>query len=796
MAWIPLRDRLHQLPLVLAGPILRRTEPTAVTVWVALRQPCRVTLRVFETAAGQGLALGPARLEGTRATIALGHHLHLVAVTATLQAGQPLQSGQIYAYDLHLEPAGSSSSPCSLQQALNADGISTPISYFDHGLPTFVLPPLAIDDLVLLHGSCRKTHGGGIDALPIVDELLQQSAQDSQRRPHQLFLTGDQIYSDDVANPWLFALTDASQALLGWEEALPTDPQGQGRPLMAHHLSPGDRTHVVEHLAGATAGFHNKTDHINSHLLSLGEYTLAYLFAWSPVLWGDWPRGEERYQHAREAAAWNREVASLQAFGRGLGKVQRALANIPTYMIFDDHEISDDWYLNRAWCERVLGRPLGRRMVQNGLLAYALTQAWGNTPDQFGPGTAGDRLLTAAQAWAGSGGTDLQAEATLAQRLGLPRQTEAGQPNFRADSPVWVLDHHPEALCWHYTVRSSCHEVIVLDTRTWRGYPDHADAKAVPRLLSPTALKQQLQQPLNQTQAQGLETIIVAPTNVIHLQVIDWAQQWSLRQGNVFGHDVGDSWNLHELALAELLRVLFSHRDRLIVLSGDIHYGFAAQLTYWQTSATGSEPPQWMVQFTASALKNAELKTRVLQTKLKALLPERPREWMGWQHPPAQQELPRQWLWPWRRRPARPATQPRANSANLTPSPDWFYRIEWLRRQPAQAPAWGSQLTWLSHNRSGRKSQCLWPRWLRWVWTNRWLHEGYEVVGESNLGLVRFANFAPLAVPAVVCQELYWCPPWQPDSLVISRFEAELDRPAPGPNPKPLGEIHPPFESE
>lgn len=42
-------DFLHDLPLVLAGPILQHTEPTSVTVWIALRQACQVELKIFET---------------------------------------------------------------------------------------------------------------------------------------------------------------------------------------------------------------------------------------------------------------------------------------------------------------------------------------------------------------------------------------------------------------------------------------------------------------------------------------------------------------------------------------------------------------------------------------------------------------------------------------------------------------------------------------------------------------------------------------------------------------------------
>ena len=44
----------------------------------------------------------------------------------------------------------------------------------------------------------------------------------------------------------------------------------------------------------------------------------------------------------------------LQEFHRTLPKVQRALANVPTYMILDDHDVTDDYFLNPMWRDRVL----------------------------------------------------------------------------------------------------------------------------------------------------------------------------------------------------------------------------------------------------------------------------------------------------------------------------------------------------------------------------------------------------------------------------------------------------------
>lgn len=836
MSWTPLCDRLDQLPLILAGPILRRTEPNAVTVWLALRRPCLVTLQIYATQYGNGLVLDRLLFSGQRSTVAIGQHLYLVAVTARSDR-LSLEAEQIYAYDLHFQPQPQTQTqaPLSLQQALvSSDFPSVTVSYFEHGLPTFLLPPPRINDLKLIHGSCRKTHGGGIDALPIVDDVLAHSARFPQQRPHQLFFTGDQIYGDDVADPWLFALTDAGDTLLGWEETLPIEshPTVAIPSLKGKHLPPGQRSNVAEQLAGLTAGLYNKPDHVNSHLMSFGEYCTAYLFTWSPVLWPNgFPTGKTRYRDRRDIRIWDQEVSTLDIFYHSLWKVRRALANIPTYMIFDDHDISDDWYLNQNWCQRVLGKPLGRRIVQNGLLAYALCQAWGNTPEQFESGQVGDWLLQTAQRWLATQGEEVQSDQVLARLLGLPDADPQGMPQFCRDEQVWILDRHPDSMQWHYTVRSACHEVIVLDTRTWRGYPIDAEAIAPPMLLSPTAFDRQIRQPLQASSDPSRQAIVIAPTNLMHLRLIDWAQEWSLKQGSVFNHDVGDAWNLHKEALSELLAALFEHRDRVVVLSGDIHYGFASRLNYWTKPPGGQsadssadsntdsstdpscrkEKAQVLIQLTSSAFKNAELKTQILQTKLKWLLPEPPQEWVGWHHPP---QL-------WQRRlaigPARWVKQPPVDqlpyiiqcplglkkhfsgaiaAAGPHSLPDWHYRIEWIHRQPARSVPWEQKLDWLNYRqRRQHQGRQRWFSWLSWIWHSRWVQEGKEVVGESNIGLVQFCGFGSpsrssdpaqlIAQPPIVLQDLYWCPPWRPDSIVVSRFAAQL-RPEDAADPFPI----------
>ena len=749
-------DALDRLPLLLAGPILRRTEADAVTVWVALKQPCQVHLQILETH-HQGAQLGGPILQGHRETTALGQHLHVVAVTARASDQKRLSSDRLYAYDLQF----TADQPYSLEQALvtTAPTPSAPhrptqlLSYFAHQKPTFALPPQQLSDLKIVHGSCRKPHGAGFDTLPILDCLLERAASSPTERPHQLFLTGDQIYGDDVADPLLWLASPLGDTLLGWEESLPVnrshvdDERDHTRP---QKLPAGKRDRLATRRAGLTAGLTDKSERVTSHLLSFGEYCAAYLLAYSPACWpARLPAGRAVTTGRKTIRRWDKDQRNMKQFLHTLWKVRRLLANIPTYSIFDDHDVSDDWNLNQAWCLRVLGKPLGRRTVQNAMLAYAVFQAWGNTPEQFEAGASGAALLAATKQWSHSAGQDQQAAAEISTRLGLPpADPHTGLPQFIQDKHTWIFKRSSQALTWHYTIRSACHEVVVLDTRTWRGYPIDAPPIAPPSLLSPIAFQQQLDAPLSQiSPGPDYATFVIAPTNVFGMRVLDRIQQWHLDRRKVFTADVGDSWNLNDQALATLLTTLFRHRQKIIVLSGDIHYSSAVHLDYHHLK---SDQRATLVQLTASAIKNEELLTQVLHTRLKEwLLPEKPRRWVGWSSPPGMVEHPAQ--------PSSP--------------PDWHCQLTWMRRQPAQPVDISTDIFELVP--SQQRSPLI--RSLKWLkfWNARWFQSGQEVVGVNNIALVHFASPDLPTSPSqlTVTQDHYWFSSWLPTQIVRSRFQ-------------------------
>ncbi|HBB31281.1 MAG TPA: PhoD-like phosphatase [Cyanobacteria bacterium UBA8803] len=794
---IQLSDRLSNLPLLLAGPILRRTESNAVTVWVALKAPCTVTLNVYATKE-DGSVIQGLLLKGTSSTVAIGKHLHIIAITAQPVTLAQLEPGQIYAYDLNFDNPDT-----NLARALS--NIQCPsqvtVSYFAHQLPTFAIPPADLNDLRLAHGSCRKLHGGGGDALPLLDDLVGYYAKQANARPHQLFFTGDQIYGDDVADIMLWVATGVGDILLGWEENLPCypTPTPNAQPKKPSEFLPGQRTDIAEQDGGFTAMHLNSPEEAKSHLFSLGEYCAAYLLTWSPTLWPEsLPKGAEIHQNRKQAKQWDKEASRLSESISQLWKVRRVMANIPTYMICDDHDITDDWYLNRAWCNRVLGKPLGRRVVQNGLLAYALFQAWGNTPEQFQPGQPGGNLLKAATIWSASAGTDEAASEVIAKCLGLPPLVpHTGLPQLKLDRDVLILDRdYPDGtvpLEWHYAIASHSHEVIVLDTRTWRGYPpDDEDGTAPPWLLSPTAFLKQIQQPLERTSESDIKiTFIVVPTNLVSLQIIDRAQRWELEKGNVFNSDVGDAWNMNEVALSRLLAELFQKRRLVVVLSGDIHYAAAIRLSYWSgdsKSITNSSTARVLVQLTASPFQNSELKTQLIHTKLKSLLPEPSQDWVGWQEPPEMVEIQVTPGAVRRLNVKLPTTRPmvrlirgmRGNwhiawaiaIKDANSLPDWQYHIEWIKRQRARLAPWLDQ--GFPIEIAQPKKPASWLRVLGNVlsplWCNPWIQEGSEVVGRNNFGLIRCQwSQNPEEVSAVI-QDIYWQPPWQSTSVVYSRY--------------------------
>jgi len=578
---IPSAIELHRWPLVLAGPVVRRVEPDAASIWVALRSPAEVRVRVRALAGPEVVA------EGALRTVPIGEHLHVATVTAA--ASSPLERGRIYRYDCSFDVGGQAyDSLFAAGVVAWSEGEARALLTYPGGPPepSFAVPPAEVEDLRLVHGSCRRPNQGGVDAMPALDDIIGRVAGVAARRPHLFISTGDFIYSDSFDWPVAFQrlVSDTASALLGWDELLP----GVEAPVSKLPLDRRDQCNL-EHLG--------VPEPKSLQLYSLGEFLAMQLLVMSPTLWPvDFPRSPE--------------TRAIMEIRRGLERVRRALANISVLIVFDDHEITDDWNLVADWCQRVYDKPLGRRMVLNGLLAFALIHGWGNAPAAYAgdDSSPGRRLLELARAWRpigpGSGG----AEAALCWLLHVPQSGDA----LRAYGTPPRLWHRDGGLEWHFRLRAPGYEIVFLDLRTWRAFPG-ATELSTPDLLSDEALDAQV--PAGD--AAYPVTLVVSSIPVIReprTRLLDWKERLtgrlrgalgmlrgriSSRQAEVYYPDLGDVWSQDSRSFAALLARL-APRGRVVCLSGDIHNSFAARLAY----AGGARAV--FAQLTSSGLLNEE----------------------------------------------------------------------------------------------------------------------------------------------------------------------------------------------
>jgi hypothetical protein len=150
-----------ELPLMLAGPILRRVEPTLVSVWVALSEPATVRITLWEgrVTAGSANPMIASDPPGTP-TLRVGAKLHLAVATIKISPASPrlLQPERIYSYDVAVATAGATQTLKSLG-LLNTGAPGgkrvEALGFDDNFLPAFALPPSDLTQLRIVFGSCR-----------------------------------------------------------------------------------------------------------------------------------------------------------------------------------------------------------------------------------------------------------------------------------------------------------------------------------------------------------------------------------------------------------------------------------------------------------------------------------------------------------------------------------------------------------------------------------------------------------------------------------------------------------------
>jgi hypothetical protein len=708
------------LPLLLCGPMLRRVEPRAVSVWVALSESATVSVELFTDIVDVGT--GPEPATPPRAPFAsdgvvtrrIGDHLHLALVTVKLDqnAGRvPLLPGTLYSYNVVIATGSGTHDLRSLgllQDTGGAGGGSDgsapiapePLGYENGRLPGFATVPAKLEQLNFAHASCSKMHGNGDPLLAQVDDIIKDNrdravASDDAHpsRPHQLFLTGDQIYADDVATALLATLNQVGHALIGesTRETVAVNAAGteQNLEVTCANFPPGRRQVLMTSVAKFTS------EAAASHLISFSEFAAMYCLSWSPAAWprvgndlqlgtmATWPEPKLKTGFdAREQEAWqtnedlrarpqpphddkfvNRTVldaaatspidAQLTPFfsaapdpstdpkdwnqleraasvglkkariafiadrkkiedtATSIWKIRRTLANVPTYAICDDHEVTDDWNLTQRWRATVFGSSLGKSVLRNALTAYTLFQGWGNDPAAFAdPASVNAGCLNdAAALFPAGGGTWPSAAATanLETCFGLG----AGDPKIRFD----------------YVIDGNAHRAIVMDSRTRRAF---AGLDAPPALLSDDALRDQIQRgPFPSPLPAGVELLLViSPAPMVgpplfeetllplairgfdaNFMAVEKRTALSVERAMI-GIDRtkptgaqfldAEGWSNNPRALEKMLAALAGYNAPVVVLAGDVHYAASFAIDY---QAAG-KPTVRIAHLTSSAAQN------------------------------------------------------------------------------------------------------------------------------------------------------------------------------------------------
>jgi hypothetical protein len=724
------------LPLVLAGPILRRVEPKLVSVWIALSRPASITITLW-----QGRVKGGAgelfRSNPPTKTLRIADNLHVAVALARIanDSATVLKPGIIYSYDLTMVEGANTHTLRSLgllKSAPTANGGPAgmerphlPLGYVEDFLPSFSMPPDKLEDLRIVYGSCRRPSNEHPDAMAMIDDLIADIAkplyEDPLKRPHQLVLGGDQIYADDLWAGQLLMVNPLANELIGtWKdpqsskpdelipvETMPVDrkdlvatkaedpvnhPDGWGPggptpiPCGLVPFPAGRRKSQILRLAQMT------TTDGESHVYSFGEFAALYCTVWSNACWplpAQWPTAQDIYappgpvgpvmpspEYELPPMKWDAltaddvgeksgtkydacadkegaeldqcvlkerqkklekkhaiRVEQMTKFYEALPKVRRTLANVPTLMMMDDHDATDDWNLNPIWVERVNKTAFGRAILRNALASYTVFQDWGNDPvrylneDTAAPGDP-KRMLD------------------QITKMFPPRVSATAKP-ATADVPskpvmdaldkFYGLDQLPQVqiasggydpvsppIKWHWRYQGPKYLLVALDNRTRRSF---VSREGPPGNVAISAQKDMIPDTL----PAGLDVlIVVAPLQVLGAGVLDEliaptayrafdaksyndlnpeqtkTDQDAQRRGpgtrRMIGTDPDaiEAWAFDPQALEALLKRLSAHK-RVVLLSGDVHYSSATELSYW---TKGNPVPARIVQFTGSGFRN------------------------------------------------------------------------------------------------------------------------------------------------------------------------------------------------
>lgn len=577
-----------KLPFILSGPILRRVEHQTVYIWIATSEPCAIKARLYVIKNHQDEVYRYKRYKRFKVktnteSIKVGKNLYIHLLKVKPSAKKYFPTNILLGYNLHFH----TNTEVMDLHSLNLLSPENPerITYGHLMLPSFFINDGQESNI--LYGSCRKPHGDGNDSLIKGDQFLDQHHLELTHRPSALFLMGDQIYADDIADPLLPSLTKIGAEIMGEdyrENLFEIEPLLNQDSYQANLDRIQGRQKICEELCKFTS------THAANHLFRFTEFIAMYLMNWSPDLWKvSFEQVKNGYYGDSSdgpSEQFTKQQESLKDFHQNIHHARRLLANTPTYMIFDDHDITDDWNLSKSWKRKVRDAPLGRHVISNALAAYWLFQGWGNDPESFD-----EEFKNSMKAY-----------------------YSTFQPNTEAYH-LWVnsLWNYSD---WHF-VAPTYPRALFIDTRTERAYDKGKEQG--PRLLNRDSYEK-----INHLVKQNGHShpfLLVSPIPVLGINVIDKFLKdyvYPLRSKGIPVHQILDleTWIFNSQGYGELIHWLLEQpSNNIIILSGDAHLGFSLHGTVEQSGKKSVD----IKQITSSPLKNESFPKWLVTTIVKLL---------------------------------------------------------------------------------------------------------------------------------------------------------------------------------
>ncbi|MGW2236121.1 alkaline phosphatase D family protein [Streptomyces sp. NPDC001759] len=265
-------------------------------------------------------------------------------------------------------------------------------------------------------------------------------------------------------------------------------------------------------------------------------------------------------------------------------EVRWLLSTVPSCMIFDDHDVIDDWNTSAAWVEDMRATPWWRERLLSGLMSYWVHQHLGN--------------LSLAE---------LAADPLYAAVRELPDGTD----ELRAFASRADVD--PASVRWSYRRDFGRTRLVMVDSRAARVLDEENRA-----MLDPGEDRWLREQVLDAGAYDHLLIGTSLPWLLPHL--VHDAEAWSaaLCRGDRgarwarFGEDLRRGADLEHwaafpasfAALAELIAKVGSGAGApatVLVLSGDVHHAYVAEASW----PSGAGPDARVLQLTCSPVHNA-----------------------------------------------------------------------------------------------------------------------------------------------------------------------------------------------